>query len=455
MATPEGTDVQAGAKKPAKSPAEVLWNENTEYVAILELSSQSVYYRTMRTNTQSTYRIVCLALIRRRELQGAMEQVKRRDQFYSTIHARHSSYTLPPSFNSPNDPLNQRVQEAQKGYEEVLTELSKRKTSWWPTPTFVDPSEVLVELEKGLADLEREIEEVVGVPVRRRAEHLAAAATKDSSMNIGEPEERLNTASKATPARLTSADVVHALEDLENRIEEVEEDIDAHLESGLRRNVRAYLRKKFPLAPRPPATDKDRLETTLLRAKQAGTRVQGLGNRLAGLTMVSNADQIQLVRERILKVSILWACVFNTLIVHPQRREATQELIKKEESILEFLSIHNASLDVPSDKLREILQHLTADNELISNIAKPYCDRIQATIDSIGTATIPEDSQAALRKSIRDRSSDELYELVAGAPQMQQQLKMADWVQRNWGHIKRGEPLGMGQQSIAMDIVMG
>lgn len=381
-----------------------------------------------------------------------MEQVKRRDQFYSTMRARHSSCTLPPSFNSPNDPLNQRVQEAQKGYEEVLTDLSERKTSWWPTPTFVDPSNVLVDLEKGLVELEREIEEVMGMTVRSRAEGLAAAPTKDSGMDLVEPEERLDTASKATPVRLTSADVAHALEDLENRVEEVEEDIDAHLESVLRRKVRAYLRKRFPPAPRPAATD--RLETTLLRAKQAGTRVQGLENRLAGLTMISNADQIELVRERVKKVSILLAYVFNTLIIYPQRREETQELSKKEESILEFLSIHNASLDVPKDKLKEILKQLTAENGLISDIAKPYCDHIQATIDSLGTATIPEDRQATLRKSRRDRASDEIYELVAGAPQMQQQLTMADWVRRNWGHIKRGEPPGMGPQSMGMDIVM-
>jgi hypothetical protein len=147
--------------------------------------------------------------------------------------------------------------------------------------------------------------------------------------------------------------------------------------------------------------------------------------------------------------------VFNTLILYPQRREATQELIKKQHSILEFLSIHNASLDIPEDKLREILKSLTADDEFISGIARPYCERIQATIDSIGTATIPEDSQAALRKNRRERASEELYELVAGAPQMQQQLTMADWVQKNWGHIKRGEPLRLGQQSMALDIVTG
>lgn len=383
-----------------------------------------------------------------------MEQVKRRDQFYSTMRARHSSCTLPPSFDSSNDPLNQQVQEAQKGYEEVLTELAERKTSWWPTPTFVDPSEVLVDLEKKLVELEKEIEEVMGVSVRSRAEDLAAAATKDSNMNLGEPGERLNTASKATPARLTFSDVVHALEDLENWIEEAEGDIDAHLESGLRRKVRAYLRKRFPLSPRRAATDKDRLENTLLRTKQAATRVEGLEGRLAGLTMVSNGDQIQFVRESIKKVGILRACVFYTLIIDPQRREATQELIKKEESILEFLSIHNASLDIPEDQLKEILKHLTADTELISSIAKPYRDRIQARIDSIGTATIPEDSLAALRKSRRDRASDEIYELVAGAPQMQQQLTTAEWVQRNWGHIKRGEPLRTGQKSMAMDVVM-
>ena len=139
----------------------------------------------------------------------------------------------------------------------------------------------------------------------------------------------------------------------------------------------------------------------------------------------------------------------------PQRREATQELAKKEDSILELVSIHNASMDVPEDKLKEILKGLTADNELISSIAKPYCDRIQARIDSIGTATMPEDSEAILRKNRRERASDEIYELVAGAPQMQQQLTMADWVQKNWGHIKRSESPGMGQQLMGMDVVMG
>ena len=139
----------------------------------------------------------------------------------------------------------------------------------------------------------------------------------------------------------------------------------------------------------------------------------------------------------------------------PQRREATQELAKKEDSILELVSIHNASMDVPEDKLKWMLKELTADNELISSIAKPYCDRIQARIDSIGTATMPEDSEAILRKNRRERASDEIYELVAGAPQMQQQLTMADWVQKNWGHIKRSESPGMGQQLMGMDVVMG
>lgn len=335
---------------------------------------------------------------------------------------------MPPGFNSPNDPLNQQVQEAQGRYEDVLEDLSKRKTSWWPTPALVDPSQILVELEKILTVLEKEIQEVVGVAVRSCAEDMA------------EP---------------TSADVILALEDLENRIEEVEGDIGARLENGLRRKVRTYLRKRFPPASGPAVTEKQRLGTVLLRAKQAGTRVQGLESRLAGLTMVSNADQIQLVRERIKKVGTLQAYLFDTLIIDPQRREATQELVKKEESILEFLSIHNASLGVPEDKLKEILKNLTADNELISSIAKPYCDRIQARIDSISTTAIPEDSEAALRKSRRERASDEIYEVVAGAPQMQQQLTMADWVQKNWGHIKRGEPPGIGQQSMNIDIVMG
>lgn len=147
--------------------------------------------------------------------------------------------------------------------------------------------------------------------------------------------------------------------------------------------------------------------------------------------------------------------MFDTLTTDPQRREATQELVKKEDSILEFLSIHNASMAVPEDDLKEILKNLTADNTLISSIAKPYCDRIQARIDSVGTATMPEDSEAVVRKSRRERASDEIYELVAGAPQMQQQLTMADWVQKNWGHIKRGESVGIGQQVMGMDVVMG
>jgi len=398
---------------------------------------------------------MCRALTRRRELQAAMEQVKRRDQFYFTIRSRRSSCSAPPSFNSPNDPLNRQVEEAQERYEDVLTELSERKTSWWPTPTFVDPSEMLTELDKRLEELEREIEEAMGVPIRSRAEDLAAATTKDNSMKSREAKAQLSITSKATPVRLTSADVVRALEDLENRVEEVEGGIDARLESGLRRKVRTYLRRRFPPAPRPAVTEKDRLKTTLLRAKQAEDRVQGLESRLAGLTMVPKADQIQLVRERIKKVGILPAFVFNTLIIYFQRREATQELIKKEGSILDFLSRHKASLDIPEDELKETLKTLTADNELISSIAEPYCNRIQATIDSIGTATIPEDRQAALRKSRRDRASNEIYELVAGAPEMQQQLTMADWVQKNWGHIKRGESLGMGQQSVTMDVVMG
>jgi len=335
---------------------------------------------------------------------------------------------MPPGLNSPSDPLNQQVQEAQERYEGVLTDLSKRKTSWWPTPALIDPSEMLVELEKVLAELEKEIKEVMGVAVRSSAENMA---------------------------RLPPADVVLTLEDLENRIEEVEGDIDAHLENGLRRKVRAYLRKRFPPVSGSAATEKQRLGTALLTATQVGTRVQGLESRLAGLTMVSNADQIQLVRDRIKKVGTLLAYLFDTLIIDPQRREATQELVKKEESILEFLSIHNASLDVPEDKLKEILKNLTANDELISNIAKPYCDRIQARIDSIGTAAIPEDGEAALRKSRRERASDEIYEVVAGAPQLQQQLTMADWVQKNWGHIKRGEPPGTGQQSMGVDVVMG
>ena len=201
------------------------------------------------------------------------------------------------------------MQEAQKRYEDVLTELSERKASWWPTPTFVDPSEMLAELEMRLEELEREIEEVMRVPIRSRAKGLAAATTKDSDMEPRKAEEQLNTVANVAPARLTSKDVALALEDLEDRIEEVEGDIDTCLESGLRRKVRAYLRKRFPPAPKPAATDKDRLETALLRATQAGTRVHGLENRLAGLTMMSNADQIQLARERIKKVSASLACV--------------------------------------------------------------------------------------------------------------------------------------------------
>ena len=384
-----------------------------------------------------------------------MEHVKRRDQFYSTITTRHPSCSMPPGFNSPDDPLNQQVQEAQKQYEDVLTDLSNRKTSWWPTPALVNPREMLLELEKALIELEREIKEVVGVAFRSSAGDIAAATTADVEMHSGKAEEQLDVASKAVPTSLTPADVVLALEDLENRIEEVEGDMDSHLEDGLRRKVRAYLRKRFPPASRPAATERQRLETALLRAKKAGTRVQGLESRLADLTMVSNADQIQLVRERIKKVGTLQAYLFDTLTIDPQRREATQELVKKEDSILEFLSIHNASMVVPEDDLKEILKNLTADNKLISSIAKPYCDRIQARIDGIGTATVPEDSEAAVRRSRRERASDEIYELVAGAPQMQQQLTMADWVQKNWGRIKRGESVGIGQQLTGMDVVMG
>ena len=186
-------------------------------------------------------------------------------------------------------------------------DLSNRKTSWWPTPALVNPREMLVELEKALTELEREIKEGVGVAVRSSAEDIAAATTADIDMNSGKAEEQLDVASKAVPTSLTPADVVLALEDLENRIEEIEGDMESHLENGLRRKVRAYLRKRFPPASRPAATEGQRLETALLRAKKAGTRVQGLESRLAGLTMVSNADQIQLVRERIKKVGTLQA----------------------------------------------------------------------------------------------------------------------------------------------------
>jgi hypothetical protein len=215
--------------------------------------------------------------------------------------------------------LNQQVQEAQKRYEDVLAELSESKASWWPTPTFVDPSEV-VELERRLEELEREMEEAMDVPVRRRAEDLAAATTKGRDMDPQNTEEQLYTASKSEPARLTSADVIRAVEDLENRIEEVEGDIDAHIESSLRRKVRAYLRKKFPSSLRPAVTDKDRLETALLRANQARTRVQGLENRLAGLTVISNADQMQLVQERVKKVRSFVCC--GVQYAHPLSSEA-------------------------------------------------------------------------------------------------------------------------------------
>lgn len=188
----------------------------------------------------------------------------------------------------------------------MLTELSECKTSWWPTPTFVDPSELTIDLER----LEREIEKVMGIPAWSRAEDLAAATTRDNDMNSGKAEQKLDTSSRTTPARLTFADVIRAFDDLENRVEEVEGEIDAHLESSLRRKVRAYLRKKFPPAPRSAMTDVGRLEAALLWAKQAGTRVQGLENRLVGLTVTSNADEIQLVRERITKVgTVAGMCV--------------------------------------------------------------------------------------------------------------------------------------------------
>ena len=307
------TNVRGVTEKAQKDPAEVLWDANIEYVVIgpgyLHTSKQS------ELTLHPTNRILCRALTRRRELQAAMEQVKQREQFYSTIIARHPSCSVPPGFNSPDDPLNQQVQEAQKQYEDVLTDLSKQKTSWWPTPGLVDPREKLVDLEKVLTELEREIEEVIGVAVRGSAEDIGAATTKDVDMDSGKVEEKLDTDSKAVPMSFTPADVVHALGDLENRIEEVEGDIDSRLESGLRRKVRAYLRKRFPPASGPAATERQRLETAVLRAKKAGTRVQGLENRLAGLTMVSNADQIQLVRERIKKVGTLQAYLFDMLTI--------------------------------------------------------------------------------------------------------------------------------------------
>jgi hypothetical protein len=189
ITSPDVTNVHGVTEKAQKEPAEGLWNENIECVTILELLYQSIYppFQQSELTLNPTHRILCSALTRRRELQVVMEQVKRRDQFYSTIIARHPSCSKPPGFNSPNDPLNQQVQEAQKRYEDVLTDLSKRKTSWWPTPALVDPSEMLVEPEKMLTELEKDIKEVMGVAVRRITTELeegTAMAKRPASLRM-------------------------------------------------------------------------------------------------------------------------------------------------------------------------------------------------------------------------------------------------------------------------------